>query len=181
MARIPMRYAKALYQLTGSDLAKAQKLRSSFEGILQLFDLPDSDKVLRSPVMPQSLKKSLIDFALDKTGATEEVRLLTRALLEAGRVDLIPEVAHAFGELLDRAEGVVKAEVSAAVPLGDADLKAIGDALSKLLAKKVEIKPTVDPSLLGGFVAKVGNYQVDLSLKTKLDGLSQSAIQDSIR
>ena len=65
--------------------------------------------------------------------------------------------------------------------LNEADTKAIGDALSTLLSKKVEIKPTVDPSLLGGFVARVGNYRVDLSLRTKLDGLSQSAVQDSIR
>ncbi len=181
MASIPNRYAKALYQLVGSDLAKARKLRESFDGLNQLFELKESARVLRSPVMPPDLKRKLLDYALDATQAATEVKQLTQALLSAGRVDLLPEVAKAFNALLDQADGVVKADVTAAVALNDADAKAIGDALSKLLSKKVEIKPTVDPSLLGGFVAKVGNYRVDLSLKTKLDGLSQSAVQDSIR
>lgn len=181
MASIPNRYAKALYQLVGSDLVQAKKLRDSFSGLTQLFELKDSAKVLRSPVMPPDLKKKLLDYALDVTQAAPEVKQLTSALLAAGRIDILPEVAQAFFALLDQADGVVKAEVTAAVPLADADTRAIGDALSKLLAKKVEIKPTVDPSLLGGFVARVGNYRVDLSLKTKLDGLSQSAVQDSIR
>jgi len=181
MASIPNRYAKALYQLVGSDLAKAKKLRESFEGINQLFELKDSARVLKSPVMPPDLKKKLLDYAMDATEAAPEVKKLTTALLAAGRVDLLPEVAKSFYALLDQADGVVKSDVTAAVPLTEADTKSIGDALSKLLAKKVEIKPTVDPSILGGFVARVGNYRVDMSLKTKLDGLSQSAVQDSIR
>lgn len=181
MARIAHRYAKALYQFAGSDLAKAQKLRASFEGVTQLFKVKESEKVLRSPVMPASLKKSLLDYGLDQSQATPEVKVLVQTLLESGRIGLLPEVARAYGELLDQAEGVVKAELQSAVALGDGDNKAIGDALSKMLKKKVEIKPTVDPSLLGGFVAKVGNYLVDMSLRTKLDGLSQTAVQDSIR
>ncbi len=181
MASIPNRYAKALLQLVGSDLAKARKLRESFDGLNQLFELKESARVLRSPVMPPDLKRKLLDYALDTTKAAPEVRQLTQALLSAGRVDLLPEVAKSFNALLDLADGVVKADVAAAVALTDTDAKAIGDALSKLLSKKVEIKPTVDPSLLGGFVARVGNYRVDLSLRTKLDGLSQSAVQDSIR
>ena len=181
MARIANRYAKALFQFAGGDLEKAKKQRDSFQGVVQLFHVKESEKVLKSPVMPPSLKKNLLDYGLEQSNATNEVRTLVAAMLDAGRVDLLPDVAAAYGELLDRAEGVVKAEVTAAVPLQAADTQAIGDALSKLLKKKVEIKPAVDPSLLGGFVAKVGNYRVDLSLKTKLDGLSQSAVQDSIR
>lgn len=181
MARIANRYAKALYQFAGSDLAKAKKLRESFQGVTQLFKVKESEKVLRSPVMPVSLKKSLLDYGLDQSQSTPEVRVLVQTLLESGRIGLLPEVAQAYGELLDQAEGVVKAELQSAVALTDGDTKAIGDALSKMLKKKVEIKPTVDPSLLGGFVAKVGNYLVDMSLKTKLDGLSQTAVQDSIR
>lgn len=181
MARIATRYAKALFQFAGGDLAKAKKQRDSFHGVVELFKVRESEKVLKSPVMPPALKRSLLEYGLKQSDATPEVTTLVSALLDAGRVNMLPEVAAAYGELLDQAEGVVKAEVSAAVPLAPTDTQAIGDALSTLLKKKVEIKPAVDPSLLGGFVAKVGNYRVDMSLKTKLDGLSQSAVQDSIR
>jgi F0F1-type ATP synthase delta subunit len=105
MASIPNRYAKALYQLVGSDLAKARKLRESFDGLNQLFELKDSARVLRSPVMPPDLKRKLLDYALDTTQAAPEVKQLTTALLAAGRVDLLPEVAKSFNALLDQADG----------------------------------------------------------------------------
>ena len=127
MARIANRYAKALYQLVGSDLAKAKELRDSFDGINQLFEMKDAGSVLRSPVMPPDLKKSLLDYGLEKSGASDEVRQLCRALLEAGRVQILPDVAKAFIELLDNAEGIARAEVVSAVALKPDDTQAIAD------------------------------------------------------
>jgi F-type H+-transporting ATPase subunit delta len=180
MSRIAKRYGRALFNLTKGDMAKAKSQLAALNVVKDLFAAPDAGKVLSSPVMPADLKKSLLDYALDKASADQDVRHLIDAVIYGGRVAFLPKVAESYAELIDEAEGVVRANVTAAVALSAAETEEIGKTLGGLLNKKVNVKTAVDPALLGGIVANVGNYRIDMSLKTKLEGLSQSAVQDRL-
>jgi len=182
MARIAARYAKALFKLANGDLAKAKKQAETLRILNELFEYPESNRILRSPVMPATLKKNILDYGLSQAQASEAVSHLIGTIVEVGRVPLIPAIIGAYDDLLDAAEGVARAEVASALPLPSEDLEAISGTLSRILGRqRVEIKQVVEPALLGGFVARVGNYRIDMSLKTKLDGLSQRAVQDTLR
>lgn len=181
MNRVARRYAKALFALSGKDLAEAKKQRDSLYSLKALFEIAGSGRVLRSPVMPVDLKKSLLDYGLKQTDASEAVKKTVDTVLESGRVELLPDVADAFSDFIDEAEGVARAQIESAVPLQESDLKAISAKLGTVLNKNVDVTGVVDPSLLGGFVARVGNYRIDMSLKSKLEGLASNAVQDSIR
>jgi F-type H+-transporting ATPase subunit delta len=181
MGRIAKRYAKALFTLASGDLAKAKKQGEALNALKELFDDPKAGPVLRSPVMPPELKKALLDYGLSQVAADDGVKKTVQTVLESGRVTLLLEVAKAYNEYIDEAEGVVRAQMASAVPLPPADQQHIAEALGQILKKKVDITAATDPSLLGGFAVNVGNYRIDLSLRTKLDGLATSAVQDSIR
>ena len=97
-------------------------------------------------------------------------------ILEAGRIALLPEVADAFAEFIDEAEGrrPRRAHLGGRRSKTRIDVQQIEAALlGASWIRKVETTPSVDPALLGGFVARVGNYRIDLSLKAKLDGLAR--------
>lgn len=181
MSRIARRYARALYKMCDSNLEKARKDLESLKTLRALFDDKDAGKVLRSPVMPPDLKKTLLHYGLEKAVAGEDLKSFIDTLVSAGRVSWIPRMIVAFEDLINEAEGKAVAEVTSAVPLEQDDQQSIASRLGQILGKSIVLESKVDPSLLGGFVAKIGNYRIDMSLKTKLDGLAQSAVQDTFR
>ncbi len=179
MVQIAKRYAKALFGQSAGNLAKAKQESQSLTALKALFQQKDAGRVLRNPVMPTDLKSELLNYGMTQVGASDDIRRTVNTILASGRIDLFPEVADAFAEYVDEAEGKVRAELTSAAPLKADDVQHIEAALQSLLKKKVETTQSVDSSLLGGFVVKVGNYRIDLSLKAKLDGLASAAVQDS--
>lgn len=179
VGRISKRYAKALFRLNRDDLDEVKKHLQSLRIVDQLFKEPESGKVLVSPVMPPELKRDLLKYGL-KIGASDKyLEQFIDTIVDSRREALLPEITNAFEELLNEAEGVAEAEVISAVALTKDDLTNVGRSLGELFGKRVEVKPSVDSSLLGGFVARVGNFRVDMSLKSKLDDLAQNAAQGS--
>ena len=65
--------------------------------------------------------------------------------------------------------------------VGDLNRGLSDEEVGSLLGKRAEVNTKVEPALLGGFQVRVGQYLIDMSLKTKLDGLSQRAAVDSLR
>jgi F-type H+-transporting ATPase subunit delta len=87
------------------------------------------------------------------------------------------ELTAIIGELvrLSAAEGNKElAEVRSAVALTDDQKERLADALGKATGKKVEVKVVVDPSVLGGLVAQVGDTVIDGSIRARLDQLRES-------
>ena len=179
MGRVAKRYARAFFQLTEKNLPAARTNLASLGPVKELFENQEAAKVLASPAMPMDLKQSLLKYALDQGNASVETRNFVNTVAEGSRVEAIPDAVDAYAELIDEAEGTLKAQVSSAAPLDSATQQGIASALEGILKKKVVLESSIDSSLLGGFVVRVGNYLVDLSLKTRLDALSESAVQEA--
>jgi F-type H+-transporting ATPase subunit delta len=75
----------------------------------------------------------------------------------------------AYLEELASRRGEITAEVTSAHDLSDEQTQALTDQIKKIVGAKVTIDKTVDPSLLGGMVVRVGSRMVDSSLRTKLN------------
>jgi F-type H+-transporting ATPase subunit delta len=180
MANVARRYANALIKLNANDHAKAKSTLVSLKVLAELFDNEESKRVLQSPVMPIDLKKNLLNYGLQQGEASADLKALIDIIADAGRVKLIPKIVEEYQVFLDEMQGTVKAEVTTAVELNDSERQSVVDALSALIKKKVEIQVMIDPSILGGFVANIGNYRIDLSLKSKLEGISQNAVIDTL-
>ena len=132
---------------------------------------PQVTGLLGSPKLTHADAVSLL--AID--GASEQVRSFLALRADNRRLALLPEIAGLFEELRTEAERVVKARVTSATTLGEADLAGIKAALKKRFGREVEIETAVDASLIGGAVIDAGDVVIDGSLKGKL-GRLQSAL-----
>ena len=92
-------------------------------------------------------------------------------LFENNRLALLPEIAGLFDELRFEAERVVRAKVTSAAALADAEVETIKAALRRRFGREVEVETAVDESLIGGAVIDAGDVVIDGSLKGKLDRL----------
>ena len=95
-------------------------------------------------------------------------------LAQARRLTLLPEIAGLFEQLRAEEEKVVKATVTSASELPQAELDKIVTALKKRFGREVEVTTAVDASLIGGAVIDAGEVVIDGSLKGKLARLQSS-------
>ena len=114
---------------------------------------------------------------LSAPGAGETVARFLRMLSGNRRMALLPEIAGLFEELRHEAERVVKATVTSAVALPDAELESIRDALRKRFGREVELETAIDESLIGGALIDAGDVVIDGSLKGKLARLQSALAQ----
>lgn len=169
------RYAKALFRIHNGDIPKAKKLAEVLSVVNQLFADKKVRKVLVSPAMPADLKRDILYYAVEKAAGSEEMKRFIDAIINSGRVAVLPEISSSFHQLINKKEGVVEATISSVTPLSDEDLKNLGSYLQKIENKKVQITQKIDKSILGGFVIRVGNSLLDLSLRTKLESIAKNA------
>jgi F-type H+-transporting ATPase subunit delta len=87
------------------------------------------------------------------------------------------DISRQFIALLDTHRGVERANVIAAVPLSDEDRKTISSRLGKMVERKVVVEDKVDSSIIGGFIARIGDMLVDGSVRQRLESLKKSLVE----
>ena len=115
--------------------------------------------------------KILEDLLADKV-SPHTLGLLS-FVVEQGRARQLPQILEEVAGLAAEARDSVIAEVRSAVALDDNQKKQMAEALSKATKKKVEVKNIVDPSVVGGVVAKVGETVIDGSVRRRLEQLKE--------
>ncbi|HET8726153.1 MAG TPA: F0F1 ATP synthase subunit delta, partial [Alphaproteobacteria bacterium] len=112
-----------------------------------------------------------IQAVLAQAGASEITRKFIGVVAANRRLFALPGMIDGYLAELAGRRGEVTAEVTAATKLTPQQTKDLTDQLKKTVGQKVAINVTVDPSLLGGLIVKVGSRMVDSSLRTKLSKL----------
>ncbi len=167
---MPGRYASALF-----DLAQEQKATDSVAADLKTFDAlvagsPDLQRLVRSPVFTAEEQTRALGAVLDRAGIKGLAANFLKLVAAKRRLFAVRDMINGYGQLLDAAKGVKRAEVTVAEPLGDAHLAALKDALREVSGgQSVELSVKIDPSIIGGLVVRLGSRMVDGSLRTKLN------------
>ena len=94
-----------------------------------------------------------------------------RLLRRKNRLALGGSIASFFRELLDAERGVLRAEVTSAVPLDDAQRERLAQKIAADTGKQVELDTNVDPALIGGLVVRIGDQMIDGSTRSRLRSL----------
>jgi F-type H+-transporting ATPase subunit delta len=94
-------------------------------------------------------------------------------LLETDRIALVPQIALAFGDLVDRREGVAKARITTAVPLKEPEQRELVSRLERESGRKLRATFAVDPMLIGGAKVQIGDHLIDSSVRAKLVALGR--------
>lgn len=165
------RYAGSLFEL-----AKEAKAISTVEADLGRFEklLEGSDdlqRLVESPVFSADDQLKAISAVLDKAKITDLVGNFLRVVAKNRRLFAVPQMIRAFRHIAAEDRGETTADVTAAHALNATQEKELKAALKAVAGKDVSINVSVDPSILGGLVVKMGSRQIDTSLKTKLNSL----------
>lgn len=165
------RYARAVF-----DLAKDAKQLDAVEQDFAKFaaawkESADLRGVARSPLIdPVEKAKALVAVA-ERLGVSDLGRKAIGAVAQNRRAAELPAIVSAYKRLVARERGTRQVEVVFARQPGEQEKNAVIAALGEKLGAKVEAEISVDESLIGGFVARVGSRQFDASVKAKLDAL----------
>ncbi|GLS30311.1 ATP synthase subunit delta [Mesorhizobium albiziae] len=150
-------------------VAEVEKNLGRFEELLQGSD--DLDRLIKSPVFSAEDQLKAISAILDTAKIGGLVGNFLRVVARNRRLFAVPGMIRAFRRIAAEARGEISAEVTSAHALTPAQQTELKAALKGVAGKDVSIAVTVDPSLLGGLVVKMGSRQIDTSLKTKLNSL----------
>lgn len=123
---------------------------------------------LTDPALPPERKKSVVAELLGSKASPHTVGLLG-FLVEQGRAKDLPKIIDALVELASERRRTAVAEVRTAVPLSPEQRERLAEALNRATGKEVDLKVLVDPSVLGGVVARVGDEVFDGTIRRKLE------------
>lgn len=131
---------------------------------------------LDAPQLTLSQKTDLIGETLGDS-VSGLARNLISLLASRNSARLLPSVTESYQEMLDAYNGVERAEIVSAVSLSDEQQGRIEMMLKDIVGKDITSTSRVEPQILGGFVARVGDKVIDGSARTRLDELRRELIQ----
>ena len=165
------RYASAIFDLAKSS-GSLDSVASEFDALgTVLKDNSELSDVIASPAYSRDQQGAVMAQIGQKLGASDITRKFVGLMAQKGRLALLPDAMKGFSALLAEERGEETAEVVSAKPLSDMQRDALAQNLKSSFGKDVKIDASVDPSLLGGLIVKIGSKMVDASLKSKLERL----------
>ena len=169
---VPRRYAEAAFELARAK-GKLDRWRTDLSVAAAVLSNPRLLAVLDDPDTPVAEKRQMVDTALT-VQADPDVLHLIYLLTERGRIGSLARVAEEFIEMANREQGIVVASVTTAIPLDEKGQKDVEDRIKRLSgAKRVEVRNQVDPSIIGGIVARIGDVLYDGSVRTQLAQIAE--------
>jgi F-type H+-transporting ATPase subunit delta len=133
-------------------------------------------RALSSPGVPDGARRGLVAALASRLSLVPPVAKLLALLADRRRLDVLPEIAAAYRRRLLAHQRVVEADVTSAAPLTVDATAALQGALSRATGSQVRLRAAVDPSLLGGVVARVGSTVYDGSVRTQLKKLRERLV-----
>ena len=165
---IARRYAQAVFEIALEENDLDGWLRD-LRVIRTVLQEPTLQALLENPAVSFEQKRQVIEDSLSDLG--QKRRNLVHLLVENGRVSLIDSLVTAYEALVNQSRGIVHARVTTAVPLTEEEAGEVRHRLQKLTGRTVILSSVVDPTLIGGFVARIGDRLIDTSVVARLAAL----------
>jgi F-type H+-transporting ATPase subunit delta len=167
------RYAKALFDVALAEADPAQVERDLATLADAFSSHPDLRRVLTSPTTPHSARVNIVKALIERAAPQPMVARLVMMLADRGRLELLPEILVVYRDRLMAHNNIVRAAVTSAMPMSAEAEQQLTARLERLTGKRVELQSTVDPSIIGGVIARIGGTVYDGSIRTQLDKLRQ--------
>jgi F-type H+-transporting ATPase subunit delta len=168
------RYARALFSLARDD-GRIDEVASELDRLLEAMRaVPALRDVLLRPLHPADQRRAALHGVGERLGLSPLVDRFCSFLIDQRRTRDLEAIRDEYARLAEEAAGRLRGEVVAAAPLAQAQLERLRAALSRRTGRQVELSVRIDPSLLGGATARVGDLVFDGSLRTQLAQLRAS-------
>jgi F-type H+-transporting ATPase subunit delta len=174
---ITRRYAKALFGLA-VEMDRVEAWSASLQILGEVVQgSPDLQDVLANPVYSGEQRRAIVEQLVDALRLDREPANLLFLLGDRNRLDQLDGVVATFRSLADAHLGRLRARLTSAVPLETEALEALASRLSQAARAQVLLERQVDPAILGGVIAEVGNVVYDGSIRTQLEDLRKTLKQ----
>ncbi len=173
-ASLSGRYATALFQLA-RDSKALPKVEASLATVQQALDESADFKALTtSPLIARGPAAKAVAATAGVLKLDATTTNFLGVLAQNRRLSQLPAIIRAFRQLAAQHRGETTAEVISAHPLDAEQVDALKAQLRTRLGREVTVDLSVDPSLLGGLVVKIGSQMIDSSIKTRLNSLAHA-------
>lgn len=166
---VAKRYAQAVFELAEESGTQEQWL-ADLSRLAAAVEDPIIGGFFMSPNISNDRKRAAISELLPGDGQ-QLARNLAVMLTERQRIDSLPLLYEVFTDLVLESRGVAIANVTTAVELTPQEAQVIRDGLRKVVGREVELRTSVDPEIIGGMVARIGDQLVDGSILSQLHRL----------
>jgi F-type H+-transporting ATPase subunit delta len=171
MSRAAIRYAKAILETAVSN-GKANPVNEDMKSIIAaVSSSTDLKEFLTSPIIISEVKMKALSEVFASVQA--DTKSLFRLLQENKRFEILEAIASQYITQFDEMNGVEVANVTTAFPItADLEAKILAKA-GTISTKKLTIKNTIDPSIIGGFILRIGDKQYNASVSNRLQELKR--------
>ncbi|MFY0650490.1 MAG: ATP synthase F1 subunit delta [Cyclobacteriaceae bacterium] len=170
VTRIASRYAKPLLELANEKGSLEAVAKDMNEFIALCQENRDFVLMLKNPIISHLTKLSILKKIY--TGKVNELTLsIFEILSKKNREMYLPEIAKEFHRQYNVFKYITEASITTVVPLTAELRKEVNTLVKKVTGQEVELTEKVDPEIIGGFVLKVGDRQIDDSISSKLNEL----------
>ena len=171
---IATRYATAVF-----DLAKEGKAIKALESDVAALDAAMTDSadlrtLLTSPLYSRDEQSAAITAIAKKMKLSDTTSNVLALLAAKRRLFVMPQLLAVLQDMLSEERGEVTAEVTTAKKLTKAQADKLATTLKAQVGKSITIKETVDASIIGGLIVKVGSKMIDTSIASKLNALQNT-------
>lgn len=173
---IANRYAEALFQLSEEENITKEIYNELHDVVEVIKNNKELDNVLKSPLVAKNEKTQLIE-ALFNNKINNDLKNFLKILVEKGRISSLKSIELTFKELLNDKHNIIEGTVISAIALTEKQVKELEEKLSKKYNKNVTLENEVGQSILGGVLVRLGNTQIDGSVKTRLNNIKDQLTQ----
>jgi len=166
-------YADALFEVARAEGSLARVEDELFSVARTIESNDQLRDTLTDQAVPLERRQSVVESLLGGRASATTTSLVS-FVVGAGRARDLPKIIDRLVEKAAESRAEEVAEVRTAVPLDDDQRNRLAAALSKHTGKKISLKVVVDPSILGGVVAQVGDTIIDGSIRRRLEQLKES-------
>lgn len=173
------RYARALFDVALQESDIEQVDRDLTAATAAIREHAELRQLLANPRVPEAARLNVISGVAAELGVVQPVARLLALIADRDIVDLLPDIASVYRARLLAHQNIVEAAVTSALPLSPEAASAVQAGLARATGKRVEMTVSVDPSLLGGVVARVGSTVFDGSVRTQLKKMRDRLVADA--
>jgi F-type H+-transporting ATPase subunit delta len=166
-------YAEGLFEIARGEGELDRVERELYQVARSLEGSDELRNTLGDPNLPTDRKRGIIGDLLGGR-ATDLTVAVIDFIVATGRAKELPEIADGLAKAAAASRSREVAEVRSAIELDEDTVRRLEAALGRATGKQVEVKVVVDPSVVGGIVAKVGDTVIDGSVRRRLDSLRQA-------
>ena len=168
------RYARALLDVAVHEKVDLDRIEGDLAQFAGLFAAhPALEHVLLNPAVPVPRKRAAVAELTARAGLLPAVAKLLVLLAERDRLVLLADLLASYRERLLDHRHVVRADVTTALPIGGDRAKAIEQSLERVTGRTVMLRAHVDPSIVGGVVARIGSTVYDGSVTRQLEKMKE--------